>query len=241
MELVNKNPYAKKVRKELYEWEHEMLSPPKFTAQAVKALQSGTQALVPKKARDFITASIKIMMETILSGSALLTTTRVAGDITLAESDYFVEKAYRVYDKLAMAQGFGFGMGGIILGLADFPALLSIKVKFLTDCAKYYGFVVNLESERLFMLYIFELAFCSEQRRVELYPIIRNWKSNPPETIDWEKLQLEYRDYIDLAKLLQLLPVVGSVAGASANHKLLRKLKVTAMNSYRLRLIDSRE
>jgi hypothetical protein len=86
--------------------------------------------------------------------------------------------------------------------------------------------------------HIFHLAFCGDKRRIEIFTTIKNWNEYAPEKVDWEKFQLEYRDYIDLAKLLQLLPVVGCVAGGTANHNLLKKLKVTAMNCYRMRILS---
>ena len=46
----------------------------------------------------------------------------------------------------------------------------------------------------------------------------------------------EYRDYIDLAKMLQLVPGIGLVVGAYANYKLMNKLGETALNAYRLRV-----
>jgi hypothetical protein len=113
-------------------------------------------------------------------------------------------------------------------------------VKFLFDCAKYYGFDVNQESEKLFILYVFQLAFCNDQRRAELFPVVNHWADGPPDKVDWEAFQTEYRNYIDLAKLTQLLPVVGSVAGATANHSLMKKLKTTAMNCYRMRMLSSK-
>lgn len=214
-----------------------MLKPPGLVGKATKSVQSKTQSLIPKKAQDFITASIQKMTETLMHSSGLLTKTETAANISLGESDYLVEQAFKAYDKLAIAQGFGFGLGGVLLGLADFPALLSIKVKFLFDCAKCYGFDVNQKSERLFMLYVFQLAFCSDQRRLEIFPVIKRWDDTNHEDVNWETFQTEYRDYIDLAKLLQLLPIVGSIVGGTANHNLLKKLKVTAMNSYRLRIL----
>ncbi len=240
MEMADNNLYHRHIEKELRSWERAMLKPPGLANKAVNALQTKTQRLIPQKAQDFITASIQKMTETIMTGSRLLTKTETAQGISLGESDYLVEEAFKAYDKAAMAQGFGFGLGGILLGLADFPALLSIKVKFLFDCAKYYGFDVNRESERLFILYIFQLAFCGDTRRLELFPVIRNWKDAAPAQMDWEAFQTEYRNYIDLAKLLQLLPVVGSVAGASANHSLMKKLKATAMNCYRMRILNQK-
>jgi hypothetical protein len=51
---------------------------------------------------------------------------------------------------------------------------------------------------------------------------------------------MEYRDYLDIAKMLQLLPVVGSIAGGTANHKLMNRLKVNVMNCYRMRIIGKK-
>jgi hypothetical protein len=232
------NLYNRQVQKELRAWEKAMQKAPSLTGKAISSLQAKTQKLVPQKAQDFITASIQKMTETIMAGSRLLTKTEPAHALSLGESDYLAEQAFKAYDKAAMAQGFGFGLGGILLGLADFPALLSIKVKFLYDCARYYGFDISRESERLFILYVFQLAFCGDARRLELFPVIKQWRDEAPGQIDWETFQTEYRNYIDLAKLTQLLPVIGSVAGAAANHSLMKRLKTTAMNCYRMRILN---
>ena len=53
---------------------------------------------------------------------------------------------------------------------------------------------------------------------------------------DWRTFQQEYRDYIDLAKLAQLVPVIGAAVGAVANYRLIEQLGDTAMNCYRMRL-----
>ena len=51
--------------------------------------------------------------------------------------------------KIAAAEGAGTGAGGILLGLADFPLLLGIKIKFLFDAATLYGFDTSNKEERL--------------------------------------------------------------------------------------------
>jgi hypothetical protein len=55
---------------------------------------------------------------------------------------------------------------------------------------------------------------------------------------DWRNFQQEYRDYIDLAKMAQLVPVIGAPVGVFVNSRLIKKLGVTAMNAYRMRLIN---
>ena len=56
--------------------------------------------------------------------------------------------------------------------------------------------------------------------------------------MDWRKFQQEYRDYIDFAKMLQLVPGIGAFVGAYANNNLLKHLGETAMNAYRLRILN---
>ncbi|MCL2197431.1 MAG: EcsC family protein [Defluviitaleaceae bacterium] len=231
------NLYLKTIKKELTAWEKKMQKKPSLTNRASKAIQEKIQNLVPDKVQNLITAAVKTMIETVISGSGLITKTEQTLKPSLAESDFLVTQAFSVYHKTAVAQGIGFGLGGVLINLADLPALLLVKTKFLFDCAKLYGFDISDDKERMFMLYVFQLAYCCDRRRLEIFPIIKNWDTESAE-IEWEKLQTEYRDYMDIAKLLQLLPVVGAVAGGAANHRLMNKLKVTAMNCYRMRVLQ---
>ncbi len=64
------------------------------------------------------------------------------------------------------------------------------------------------------------------------------WDAKPAptlDTFDWRKFQQEYRDFIDLAKLAQLIPVVGAPIGAVVNFKLTDRVGEAAMNAYRMR------
>jgi hypothetical protein len=100
--------------------------------------------------------------------------------------------------------------------------------------------------ERVYILHIFQLTFSSQAHRNEVYGIIEDWEKQKEmlpgdiHQFDWRTFQLEYRDYIDLAKLFQLIPVVGAVVGAYVNHRLTNKLGANAMNAYRLRCVAHR-
>ena len=125
--------------------------------------------------------------------------------------------------------------------MADFPLLLGLKLKLLFELAAIYGYDARDYTERLYLLYVFQLAFSSQRTRNRTYARLANWEAYratlPSETndFDWRTFQQEYRDYIDLAKLAQLLPLVGAPVGAIANYRLVRQLGRTAMNCYRLR------
>lgn len=60
-----------------------------------------------------------------------------------------------------------------------------------------------------------------------------------PEKVHNAVTQQQYRDYIDLVKMAQLVPVMGAPVGVIVNYRLIRKLGNTAMNAYRMRLQDS--
>ncbi len=53
-----------------------------------------------------------------------------------------------------------------------------------------------------------------------------------------ERFSREYRDYIDLAKMAQFIPVIGAPVGYVVNSRLIKKLGVTAMNAYRMRVME---
>ncbi len=55
----------------------------------------------------------------------------------------------------------------------------------------------------------------------------------------WRKFQIEYRDYIDLAKMAQLIPVVGAPIGAVVNWRLVDWLGETAIMACRMRWLGA--
>ena len=95
------------------------------------------------------------------------------------------------------------------------------------------------------MLYIFQLAFSSHEHRKNIYLKMVNWQEQSkqlPKDInqfDWRILQQEYRDYLDLAKMAQLVPIIGAPVGIVVNYRLIKKLGQTAMNAYRMRWLEN--
>ena len=132
------------------------------------------------------------------------------------------------------------GAGGFLLAAADFPALMAIKVRMLAEMVAAHGWGGGSARERLFLLAIFHLAFASARRRPEALQALDDWIAgvNQPADVtdyDWRAFQIEYRDFIDLAKLAQLLPVVGAPVGAVVNWRLVERLGETAVMACRMR------
>jgi hypothetical protein len=233
--------YEKNALKELIVWKEKMKKKPSFTSDMTKGLQNKMNNLIPDKVQNLISDSIKNMVKIVLSGSEITSKPPIM-NTCLEQREKLVKENIEFYRKAATVSGAGTGAAGLLVGLADFPILLSLKMKFLFEVASIYGYDVKSYKERLYILYVFQLAFSSDKRKVEIYEQISNWDDyvkDLPEDVnsfDWKTFQQEYRDYIDLAKMLQLVPGIGMVVGAYANYKLMNKLSETALNAYRLRV-----
>jgi uncharacterized protein (DUF697 family) len=232
--------YSEKVNGELQVWMKKMQKSPSFTGALSKKLQTKINSAIPEKVHNTITGAIKQMTRALLFGAEVTTPDPITtGD--LEERETRIRERIKFYRNAAAAEGAITGAGGILLGLADFPIWLGLKVKMLCEIAALYGKDLSKLRERIFLLYIFEITFSSQSHRRKIFEIMNNWKEfekKIPDDInafDWRSFQQEYRDFIDIAKLLQLVPGIGAAVGAVVNHRLTEKLGMTAMNAYRLR------
>jgi len=228
---------------ELKQWQKQMSRKPGVLNRLSKRMQTKMNSYIPEKVHAAITTAIKQMIRGVLFGSQY-TSRKPMPYTSLLEADEAAQRVINNYKHAAAAEGGITGAGGILLGLVDFPVFLSIKLKMLFDLAAVYGYSVKDYKERLFLLHIFQLAFSSQQHRRTVYAQMVDWnnkKQQLPEDIqefDWRNFQQEYRDYIDLAKLAQLIPGIGAVVGFVVNYRLTWKLGDMAMNAYRQRWLE---
>jgi hypothetical protein len=235
--------YSQKAFAEMEAWQHNMQRRPGYFNSLSKKMQDKLNSYIPEKVHSAITQTIKQMFRAVLFTAEYITSKpRTEGTLEIREA-VILEKI-ETYKKTAAVEGGVTGAGGILLGIADFPLLIGIKLKLLFEIAAMYGFALDDYKERVFVLHIFQLAFCSNKKRNLAYKEIENWNEkakNLPDDInhfDWRSFQQEYRDYLDIAKLLQLIPIVGAPIGAFVNYRLIKKLGTTAMNAYRMRLFE---
>jgi hypothetical protein len=235
--------YEDNIHTELKKWRHQMLRKPGLLNRLTRRVQTKVNSLIPEKIHQVITTTIKQMIRAVLFG-AKITTAHPLKDGSLANRETLVEEKINFYRTTAAAEGGITGAGGLLLGLADFPILIAIKLKLLFEIAALYGYPVEDYKERLYILHIFQLAFSSQQQRREVYLKMDHWDDRLHELpadineFDWRIFQQEYRDYIDLAKMAQLIPVIGAPVGIVVNYRLIRKLGHTAMMAYRMRWFE---
>lgn len=235
--------YRQYATAQLLIWKRKMVHRPSLINKLAKKLQTKINSWIPEKMHAAITSTIKQMIRGVLFG-AKYATAKPLLDQSLEVREAVVQERIKAYRNTAAIEGGIIGAGGLLLGLADFPILIGIKIKLLFDIASMYGFDVKDYKERVYVLHIFELAFSSHAHRREVFLKMENWETNAPllpddiEQFDWRNFQQEYRDYIDLAKMAQLVPIIGAPVGMIANYSLIKKLGITAMNAYRMRLLS---
>ncbi|AZI26056.1 EcsC family protein [Pedobacter sp. G11] len=235
--------YEQKITHDVDFWKFKILQKQSLFNQVTDTVQKKINSYIPEKVHHAITTAIKQMVKAVLFGSTF-TTSKPILDLTLMHREALIKQKIENYKKTGAAEGGITGAGGFLMSLADFPLLLGIKMKMLFDIAAVYGYDVKDYRERLFILHIFQLAFSSKEEGKNIFVKMQDWDNQAhqlPTNIDefdWLTFQQQYRDYIDLAKLAQMLPFVGAAVGAVANYKLIEKLGITAMMSYRMRYFN---
>lgn len=237
-----KTDFEMTISQDLAKWQKKMLRKPGLFNKLGKRMQTRVNSWIPEKVHIAITVTIKQLVRSVLFG-AQHTTSGNPQVISLRDKEAAVLKKIDSYKKTAAVEGGITGAGGFLMALADFPVLIGIKIKLLFEIANLYGFDINDYRERVYILHIFELAFSSDEHRRSVYLKMTDWntrKEQLPKDLhgfDWRHFQQEYRDYIDLAKMAQLIPLIGAPVGVVVNYRLLKKLGITAMNAYRMRLL----
>jgi uncharacterized protein (DUF697 family) len=242
---MNMGNYEEKISYEVDFWKMDLMKKPSVLGKLATKVQSKINSYIPKKVHKAITATIKQMVKAVLFGSTYTTSAMPNEQISLLHREALVKAKIDSYCKTGAAEGGITGAGGFLMSMADFPILIGIKIKMLFEIASLYGYDVKDYRERLYILHIFQLAFSSKVGAQNVFKQMDNWDQKlfvlpeNAENFDWQTFQQEYRDYIDLAKMAQLLPVVGAAVGAVANYQLIKKLGKTAMMAYRLRILKS--
>lgn len=231
-----------RARAEAEAWRRRQLRRPGLWDLTTRAAQDRINRIIPERVHRVVTAAVERMTRGIMTG-ADWTTAKPLPHGSLRKREELIQTRLDFYRTTASVEGGVAGAGGFLLAAADFPALLAIKVKLLFEIGALYGHSGRSLSERLFLLRIFQLAFSSAKHRPEALAALEAAAKglDQPERIqdfDWRKFQLEYRDYIDVAKMAQLIPIIGAPVGAVVNWRLTTRLATTAMNAYRLRWFE---
>ena len=228
------------VRAEVEAWKARVVRRPGLWDKATRGAQDRINRIIPERVHAVVTAGVESMSKGIMTGSDWIQATPLA-EGSLAAREIAAHRVIRLYRGTASVEGGVAGAGGFLLAAADFPALMAIKLRMLGEIVARYGWAGGSPRERLFVLHIFHLAFASARRRPQALAELEAWIDRADGTVeayDWRTFQIEYRDHIDLAKLMQLVPVIGAPVGAVVNWRLVDRLGETAIMACRMRWLS---
>lgn len=243
-EVKKLDPYLIKMLHELREWQLSMQKKPSFINNTTKRIQLKINNIIPGKVQNLIIKAMQQMTKAVIAGAGFTTRTNNTDYEHFEAIESVIKERIKFYRTYAAAEGAVTGYGGFWLSFADLPLWLSIKMKMLFDIANRYGFDTKDPRERVFILYIFQIAFSSQKHRNKVYNIISDWENQKEllpkdlNKLDWKSYWEEYRDHVDLAKLVQIIPTFGAAVGILVNYRYTNRLGNYAMNAYRLRLVN---
>ena len=113
---------------EMTAWQKKMMKRPSLLNDLSKKIQTKINTWIPEKVHAAITVTIKQMIRGVLFG-AKYTTSEPLLNASLQVREEAVQKRIDFYKNTAAVEGGITGAGGILLGLADFPLLLALKLK----------------------------------------------------------------------------------------------------------------
>lgn len=238
--VVDEAAYEARARADLTRWRTQMTKDATALGRAARGIQLRINRAIPERVHQVVTTVIETMTRAIVTGADFVTADPLAG-APLSEREARVARRVAAYRAAAAAEGGVAGAGGFALAAAEFPTLIATKIKLLFDIAALYGHDGARLEERLYILSIFQLAFSSAEHRNDVLAAMELWdrhhaeRPKDLEQVDWRRFQQEYRDYIDLAKLAQLIPVIGAPVGVVVNYRMLDRLGEIAVGAYRLR------
>lgn len=230
---------------ELQDWLKAEMKKPNLLDKGADKVQKYFQKFVPSQINNAITKGMEGFTRLVMGGSGIMLP-KVEAGLSVEESARRSEKSIENYVHMGMISGAGTSAGGIVTGLLDLPLLMSFKIKLIFEIGSHYGYDLKDPRERYFALMIFREAFSSPIRKKEHLQALIHFETQkenlkqPLEKVDWKGFQQEYRDYIDLAKLLQFVPGIGIVVGATVNRQLMLRLGKTAIYAYELRYFQTR-
>src|SRR5690606_10238260 len=154
--------YEETVALDVEKWKAEMRKPPSLLNAFSKDIQTRINRVIPEKVHQAITMAIKQMVRGVILGAELGNTVLLTG-LHLQVREVMVRDRIRFYRNTATAEGAVTGAGGILLGLADFPLWLGLKMKMMYEVASLYGADIRDYKERVYLLHIFQLTFSSQE------------------------------------------------------------------------------
>jgi hypothetical protein len=161
---------------------------------------------------------------------------------TLRECDGLAATVSAPAERQAMIEGAVAGLGGVITETVNVPVLLAATLRSIARIGHCYGYPLDTEIDRVFVLGILELSTADDPaRRLELFRQLRDLTAGTPKAgTNGKPLSLDGVSsamFEDLA--FGAVPILGDVTSILMDYDFVRRVDITARRVFQERwLVD---
>jgi hypothetical protein len=170
---------------------------------------------------------------------------RALSKSTLQECDRLALSVSTPAERLALIEGAVAGIGGVVTETLNVPLLLAATLRSILRIGHCYGYVLDTEIDRLYVLGILELSTADDpERRGELFQQLEQLapagpkNSSPKQRMDLDGVRTAMLE--DLA--FGAVPILGDVTSIMMDYDFVHRVDITARRVFQERwLIDHRK
>jgi hypothetical protein len=158
---------------------------------------------------------------------------------TLAQCDALAATISGSAERRAILEGALAGLGGIVTATLNVPILLAATQRSIFRIGHCYGFPLDSESDRLFVLGILELSTADDPaRRQAIHEEIRELVTSSP---NGKTINLDGLEQILLQDLaIGAVPLLGDITWIPMNYDIVRRVDITARRVFQERWLRDR-
>jgi EcsC protein family len=158
---------------------------------------------------------------------------------SLAECDALAITISGSAERRAILEGAIAGLGGIVTATLNVPILLAATQRSIFRIGRCYGFPLDGESDRLFVLGILELSTADHPaRRQAIHEEIRDLVTSVP---NGKAINLDGLEQVLLQDLaIGAVPLLGDITWIPMNYDIVRRVDITARRVFQERWLSDR-
>jgi len=158
---------------------------------------------------------------------------------TLRECDRLAATVSAPAERQAMIEGAVAGVGGVITETINVPVLLAATLRSIARIGHCYGYPLDTEIDRVFVLGILELSTVDDPaRRLELFRQLRDLSTGPSKGKPLGLEGVSSAMFEDLA--FGSVPILGDVTSILMDYDFVRRVDITARRVFQERWLKDR-
>ncbi len=244
--MVPLNEYEARQADEIAEWKSER---PSLVMAAFRGMSRPLSRLASKVIPRETIRSILDRAETMsqkLDGREEIARKAGVSDVrelwkwTLEECDRLAASISAPAERLALVDGAVAGIGGVVTETLNVPLLLAATLRSIVRIGHCYGYTLDTEIDRLFVLGILELSTADEpERRQELFQQLEQLGPAPAGSNGRSKKKRVDLDGVRTAMLEDLafgaVPILGDLTSILMDYDFVRRVDITARRVFQER------